>query len=403
MCTIQNKSQKYFFSLFFLFICIYSSLAFTFFVSSLSSLEAKSKKNISLLPIATNFKKPLQVVFSSGDPFAFFVVEQGGIIYRLQGKNRKVFLNISTLITSDNGEEGLLSLAFPPSYNKKKSYIYINYTAGRPLFTHIVKIPVIFGHAKIKERRTLLHIQQPYRNHNGGMLLFGPDRRLYIGTGDGGSAGDPLNSGQDRKSLLGKILRIDVNSKKNKSYNIPHSNPFFKSKLFRKEIYAWGLRNPWRFSFDSKTKRLYVADVGQNRQEEINLIQKGGNYGWRIKEGRLCYKPPKNCYKSHLKDPIHVYNHKQGQSITGGYVYRGKTLPLFWGHYFFADYVSEKLWALPISQYTGRAIGKRILILSQIGNISSFGEDNNKELYLVEHSKGIIYKMVKPIKLKRNK
>ena len=367
---------------------------------------------------ARGFRKPLQIVFSPGDPQAMYVVEQAGKIYRLRPKSKKLFANLSPLISDSSGEQGLLGLAFPPSYSPKNGLCYVNYTSGKPLYTHIAELKVRKWRAQIKKKgmRKLLRIRQPYTNHNGGMLAFGADGKLYIATGDGGAAGDPLGAGQDTRSLLGKILRIDVkptHSKPDKTklaglhkqridvkptrpkpYSIPSDNPFVKNTSFRPEIYAFGLRNPWRFSFDRKTRRLYAADVGQNRREEINLIVRGGNYGWNIREGNLCYKPAKNCKHKGLLPPIYSYSHSQGQSITGGYVYRGKRLKKYRGYYFYADFVSGKLWALPLKKASGKAAGSPLLLLKKVGNIASFGEDLQGELYIAAYRQGVIYKLI---------
>src|SRR5699024_3373620 len=197
----------------------------------------------------------------------------------------------------------------------------------------------------------LLAFQQPYGNHNGGQISFGPDGYLYIATGDGGSGGDPHGNGQSRKTLLGKILRIDVNGTEDgKNYAIPPDNPFFDNEQsFREEIYAYGLRNPWRFSFDPDTGQLWAGDVGQNQYEEIDIIEKGGNYGWNIMEGNYCYGA-NNCDQSGLIPPVWEYEHSNGnRSITGGFVYRGPTLDGLTGWYIYADYVSGRIWALDAS------------------------------------------------------
>ncbi len=357
---------------------------------------------LALQVVGRGFHKPLHIVFSAGDPGAMYVCEQGGRIYRVeQAKKRRLFADLSRLVHKGGGEEGLLGMALAPKYNLRASYFYVNYTAGRPAHSYVARIPVKKGRAYVRKRHIILKIAQPYRNHNGGMILFGPEGYLYIATGDGGAAGDPKNYAQNRSSLLGKILRIQVpqHSLAKKAYRIPADNPFASASSlsagFRKEIYAWGLRNPWRFSFDAKTGLLYAADVGQNRQEEVNLIEKGKNYGWRIKEGRLCYVSSKQCRRAAAKlaDPIHVYGRKLGQSITGGYVYRGKLLSKYIAWYFFADYVSQRLWAFPL-RAGGRRAGKARLLFAKAGAISSFGEDPQGELYLAEHRRGYIYKLV---------
>ena len=385
----------------------YSLIAFCFYILLPASClwagpaQKSQQQKVSLKLSARGFKKPLQITFSSGDPQAMYIVEQGGRIYRLNRNRRRLFADLSKSINSGSGEEGLLGLAFPPNYDPRSSHCYVNYTAQRrPAYTYVSELRVKNKRAQSRAQRILLRFKQPYRNHNGGFLTFGPDRNLYIATGDGGAAGDPLNAGQNRNTLLGKILRIDVRPSKSKPYRIPPDNPFVGQAQTRPEIYAWGLRNPWRFSFDRQTQRLYAADVGQNRLEEINLIVKGGNYGWRRKEGSLCYQPSRNCdpkkSKLRLIDPIHSYGRSVGQSITGGYVYRGSLLPALQGRYIFADYVSGALWALALNPKNGRARGPALLLKKRSGNISSFGEDLKGELYMSDHQKGLIYKLLPP-------
>jgi glucose/arabinose dehydrogenase len=240
----------------------------------------------------------------------------------------------------------------------------------------------------------LLEVKQPFPNHKAGQLAFGPDGYLYIGFGDGGSGGDPFNNAQNNTVILGKMLRIDVNKSQNgKNYSIPPDNPFIgNTKGYREEIYAYGLRNPWRFSFDPITKWLWVADVGQDLWEEIDIMTKGGNYGWRIMEGKHCYNPSSNCDTTGLIEPIWEYGHNEqgGRSITGGYVYRGKALPQLYGKYIFADFVSGKIWAL---SYDGKSQATNELIINSEKNISSFGVDRSNELYICSFD-GNIYRLV---------
>ncbi len=368
--------------------------------SSEDSPTTGQRLKVKLEQVASGFQKPLYLLFPPGSSRSTYVVEQGGRIFRINAGKKTLFLDLSGTINSSSGEQGLLSFDFAPNYREgsaDSSYCYVNYTAGRfPTYSYLTEFKVTGKTPTVllDQKRTLLRIRQPYSNHNGGLLLFGPDGMLYVGFGDGGSAGDPLNAGQDRKTWLGKILRINPRPAKQAPYQVPTDNPFYGNASYLPEIYALGLRNPWRFSFDRLTGRLYVADVGQNQQEEINLVEAGGNYGWRRKEGNLCYNPRSNCASAGLIDPIHVYNHPVGQSITGGYVYRGSKLASYKGHYFFADYVSGKLWALPLDSRTGRAAGEVILLLSQGGSISSFGEDQDGELYVTEHRTGKIFRIV---------
>jgi glucose/arabinose dehydrogenase len=223
----------------------------------------------------------------------------------------------------------------------------------------------------------LLEIAQPFSNHKGGRLVFGPDGYLYLGPGDGGSAGDPNGNGQNRSVLLGKILRIDVAQS---PYGIPPDNPFAgNTEGFREEIYAYGVRNPWRFSFDSVTGWLWVADVGQDLYEEIDIVEKGKNYGWNIMEGKHCYGSPQ-CSTAGLVLPIWEYSHHEGQSITGGFVYRGAKLPELSGAYIYGDFVAGKIWAL---RYDGQAAPTNSLLSDTNLNISSFGIDKDGEIYFL--------------------
>jgi glucose/arabinose dehydrogenase len=240
----------------------------------------------------------------------------------------------------------------------------------------------------------LLTYRQPFSNHNGGKIAFGKDGYLYIATGDGGSGGDPKNNGQDRKTLLGKILRIDVDKASEKiKYSIPSDNPFKDNKQgYREEIYAYGLRNVWRFSFDHVTGMLWAGDVGQNALEEIDIIEKGGNYGWRIMEGQDCFQPD-NCKKDNLILPIWSYRQgsSTGRSITGGYVCRDKTLPALEGRYIYGDFVSGNIWALT---YSGKRALKNDLVANLADGLSSFGEDKDKNLYVLAYGSGKVYKLV---------
>ncbi|OFV98767.1 MAG: hypothetical protein A3H28_01320 [Acidobacteria bacterium RIFCSPLOWO2_02_FULL_61_28] len=291
------------------------------------------------------------------------------------------FLDIQDRVRS-GGELGLLGLAFHPRYPANGRF-FLNYTRNGPegLETVIAEYAVSSANPNLANRnseRILLRFAQPFTNHNGGMLAFGQDGFLYIGTGDGGSAGDPMRNGQNVETLLGKILRMDVDS--GEPYASPPDNPFV-GRAGRDEIWAYGLRNPWRFSFDRLTGRLIAGDVGQNRREEIDIIVKGGNYGWNIMEGMLCFLPSTNCNQTGLILPIHDYGRDLGTSVTGGYVYRGKSAPSLTGKYLFGDFGSGRLWAL--TETTGGQWEAEQLLTA--GNISSFGEDEAGEVYVVDY------------------
>jgi hypothetical protein len=235
----------------------------------------------------------------------------------------------------------------------------------------------------------LLVVNQPFANHKGGQLAFGADGYLYIGLGDGGSAGDPFGNAQNRSSLLGKILRIDVDSPSGgRNYGIPADNPYAGNTLgYREEIYAYGFRNPWRFSFDSATQRLWVADVGQDQREEIDIVEKGKNYGWNIMEASLCYSPPTGCNTTGLELPIWEYAHTEGIAVIGGYVYHGSKMPELDSAYVYGDYGSGRIWAL---RYDGTSTAVNTLLVDSTLGITSFGLDEENELYICA-SDGKIY------------
>lgn len=326
-----------------------------------------------------------------------FVVEQRGRILVFDSSRTTstvdTFLNIIDRVNKEGWEEGLLGLAFHPEF-RSNGYFYVNYTAAGPRRTVISRFRVTPPTTNQVDRNTeevILTFEQPYANHNGGHLEFGPDGHLYIATGDGGSGGDPHNNGQSLKTLLGKILRIDVHSTSGgKAYGIPADNPFASnSEGNREEIYAYGLRNPWRFSFDSETGTMWAADVGQNQIEEVDIIEKGKNYGWSIVEGTNCYKPGDGCDSSGTVLPVWEYDHSKGQSITGGYVYRGNAVPALRGAYVFADFMSGRMWALWNDGTSPRVVELPDTDLS----ISSFGLDAHDELYLTAFD-GKVYQVV---------
>ena len=302
-----------------------------------------------------SFVLPLAIVDAGDGSKRLFVVEQKGRILVFpndpKASKAKVFLDIKSKVDSQGWEEGLLGLAFHPQY-KTNGLFYVNYTASKPERTVIARYRVSAGDKDLadpKSEKVLLWFSQPYENHNGGHLAFGPKGYLYIAVGDGGAGGDPQNNGQNRKTLLGSMLRIDVDTTSgSKPYGIPKDNPFAGNSLgYREEIYAWGLRNPWRFSFDRKTGQLWAGDVGQNAWEEIDVIEKGKNYGWRVMEGDHCFNPPTGCSKSGLQPPVWDYTMKGGQSVTGGHVYRGKLLPQLVGQYIYADFITGQ--TLPVN------------------------------------------------------
>lgn len=314
-------------------------------------------------------------------------------------KATTVFLDLSRkVVYKDNeNEEGFLGLAFHPKYQENgQFFIYYN-TTEAPHTCVISRFRVSQddpNKADPSFEEELLRIPQPYWNHNGGTICFGPDGYLYVGLGDGGAANDPHNHAQNLQSLLGKILRIDVDRKdRGLPYGIPQDNPFRdvlapgpggdkKPPIARPEIWALGVRNIWRMSFDRETGRLWAADVGQNLWEEINLVERGGNYGWNLREAKHVFAPTGAGIISSLIDPIWEYHHDVGKSITGGHVYRGKKLPELTGHYLYADYVSGKIWALKYDEKTRQVVANRpILYDGPAMPIISFGEDEAGEVY----------------------
>ncbi|HNP28309.1 MAG TPA: PQQ-dependent sugar dehydrogenase [Nitrospirales bacterium] len=327
--------------------------------------------------VAHDFSKPVFLTGSPDQTHRLFVVEQDGHIVILnEGKKKSTpFLNIADRLAT-GGERGLLGLAFHPQYSANGRF-FVNYTREKDGATVIAEYRVSSDPDQATPTETTrLIIPQPYSNHNGGMIAFGPDALLYIGMGDGGAGGDPENRAQDRESLLGKILRIDVDGPP--PYGIPADNPFV-GQQGQPEIFALGLRNPWRFSFDRQTGELWAGDVGQNLWEEIDVIAKGNNYGWRLLEGTHCFNPATNCeVTKSLVPPVTEYRHEQGRcSVTGGYVYRGKRLPALYGVYVFGDYCTGEIW--------GYRDGQTTQLLDTDLRIASFGEDREGELYVIGH------------------
>lgn len=338
--------------------------------------------DIRAIRIADGFDQPVHVASARDGSGHLYVVEQAGRILRMDadGRNRDVFLDIRSRVES-GGEKGLLSVAFHPRFSENRRY-FVNYTtrSDGQLFTRVSEFT--------SGERIVLTFRQPYANHNGGHILFGPDGYLYIGNGDGGSANDPQNHAQQLNTWLGKILRVDVDRREaDRAYGIPADNPFVGRADAKPEIYAYGLRNPWRMCFDSETGRMWAGDVGQWRWEEVDLIEKGGNYGWRVLEGRHCnHTTDPDCDPSPFIPPVAEYGREQGLSITGGNVYRGRRHPSLDGLYFFADYGSGRVWAL--RQDGARTTGPRQVFQADRA-WTSFGEDEDGELLLVSHQGGI--------------
>lgn len=327
-----------------------------------------------------------------------FVISQPGKIFVFDNNKNvqqaEVFLDITSKVHF-GGEQGLLGLAFHPNY-EENGLFFINYTRNNPRRTVVSKLKVSENNpnkAVPESEIVLMEVEQPYSNHNGGVIDFGPDGYLYISFGDGGSGGDPQNHGQNKSTLLGSLVRIDVdNVPPGSYYGIPEDNPFVGNLSgYREEIFAYGLRNVWKFSFDSQNELLYAADVGQNAWEEINIIESGKNYGWRIMEGNHCYNPSSGCDQTGLTLPIHEYDHSDngGYSITGGYVYYGSDAEELTGKYIYGDFVSGNIWAL---DYNDGDVNNELLFSTNY-SVSTFGVDLAGSLYFASYSNGKIYKI----------
>lgn len=342
------------------------------------------------------FTKPVAMIEHPAQPGRWYVVEQGGRIVEVgrEGERRRfrVVADLGDQVESGPSEAGLLGMAFHPDFPNNRR-LFLSYTRdGDGLFFSPALVSVVSrfnmhpdGYVDPASETLLLTQDQPYANHNGGHILFGPDRMLYIGFGDGGWAGDPDENGQDTGTWLGSILRIDPDAAF--PYGIPPDNPFAKGGG-RPEIYAWGLRNPWRFSFDTETHTLWAGDVGQDSREEIDRIEKGKNYGWDRKEGSRCYEQ-EPCDDPRLTDPVAEYDHTSGCSVTGGYVYRGNSLPFLKGMYLYGDFCTGTIWMLDTA-----ALKTPQLLLKSGKSISSFAVDRTGELYLIDYGSGQIFRLV---------
>jgi glucose/arabinose dehydrogenase len=357
---------------------------------------------ISLQPVVSGLDKPLYLTHHNTPEM--YIVEQTGKVRVLEKGHlrEKPFLDLTSKVNIDY-ECGLLSIAFHPDY-AHNGYVYAYYTATFPALKSVLaeyKVDVDGQRIDLSTERILLHFSLPYNTHHAGQLNFGPDGMLYIAVGDGGFGNDPFNNGQTGTTYLGKILRIDVSRRD--PYGIPKDNPFLADNTFFPEIYAYGLRNPWRFSFDRGTGLLYCADVGQDRWEKINVIEKGGNYGWRIMEGpeflHPVPKPPK------MNAAIFQYHHENAPaSVTGGYVYRGKANPGLVGWYIFGDYVDGRIFAL---KYAGGILAghgvafrpptdgtlRKDIVRPNNLQPASFGEDADGEVYVCDITNGRVFKI----------
>ena len=331
-----------------------------------------------------NFSQMLGLVTIPGDEDHGLLLTKDGTIRRISfvddNEAPTTFMDVTDRIIKNPGqEEGLLGIAFAPDY-KTSHRFYLYYSAGNPRRAIISRFTASGNSGDPSSEKQMLSIDEPYANHNGGALAFGPDGDLYIGVGDGGSEGDPKNYGQDKDVLLAKILRLDVSGD---DAAIPADNPF-ASGGGRPETYAYGLRNPWRINFDPKTGALWAGDVGQDKWEEVDRIERGGNYGWSIMEASHCYKPSSGCDTSGLTQPRGEYGHDLGCSVTGGYVYRGTQMPELVGWFVYGDYCSGRVWAVNTE---GGA--PPVLLVDTNLSITSFGQDKDGEIYIVGFNKQV--------------
>jgi glucose/arabinose dehydrogenase len=349
---------------------------------------------LALTQVATGLQSPTAIVHAGDGSRRLFVLEQPGRIrVMVDGELlSEPFLDISGQISA-GGERGLLGLAFHPDY-AGNGLFFIDYTDGAG-HTVVARYRVSAqdpNRADPASAGEVLRVEQPFANHNGGQLGFGPDGYLYVSLGDGGSGGDPQDNGQNLGTLLGTILRLDVDGAE--PYAVPADNPFVDREGARPEIWAYGLRNPWRFSFDRGSGDLWIADVGQNVWEEINLQPGdsvgGENYGWRLMEGAHCFQPAEGCDREGLTLPVLEYDHDQGCSVTGGYRYRGSAIGGLTGVYTFADYCSGVVWGAREGEDGSWTSSE---LLSSGFRVSAFGEDEGGELYLADHGGGAVYRL----------
>jgi len=360
-----------------------------------ATARAQGTFTLALEPFISGVRLPVFLTHAGDGSGRIFVVQKTGQIRIIKSGAlvEAPFLDVSSKLTSVGFEQGLLGLAFHPRY-KDNGFFFFYYSApDRSITIARYRVSANPDLADPASGKVLLSVPKPYVNHNGGMLVFGPDGYLYTAFGDGGSGGDPLGSGQNTKSLLGKMLRLDVDS--GDPYGIPKDNPFADGVKGLPEIWNYGLRNAWRFSFDRATGNLFIGDVGQDRYEEIDFVKagsKGGlNFGWNTMEGLHCFNPRADCDQTGLTLPIAEYSHSQGISVTGGYVYRGMAFPNMQGYYFYGDYGTGRIWSLHPAQGDSWENVERLQAQVSIG---SFGEDEAGELYLCDLGNATSYRLV---------
>ncbi len=376
------------------------TLAALVLLLAMGSGDATGAAAVALTPVVSGLDAPVQVTSAPDGSGRLFIVEQGGkvLIVKNGALLATPFIDIHERLAT-GGERGLLGIAFHPSYKTNgKFYLYFTRKGDGDVAINEYRVssnPDVATHGAI---RRIITIDEPYANHNGGHMAFGPDGYLYIGTGDGGSAGDPGNRAQNLDLLLGKMLRININGRLGaRQYRIPASNPYV-GKPGRNEIWSRGLRNPWGWSFDRVTGDLWIGDVGQGRYEEIDRsvassrstsLGRGVNYGWRIMEGRHCFRPASGCRTTGLKMPVVEYSHSEGCSVIGGYVYRGTAVPALAGRYVFGDLCSGTIWTI---SRTAAVPATKSTLLTTSMQISGFGEDGAGELYVLDLAGGTLYR-----------
>ena len=366
------------------------------------ALAADVLAGITLAPVATGFAEVTGVEFVPGTARTAVILQKTGHARVLElpaaseppARAADASLLFQVTVRS-NSELGLLGLAFHPKF-RENGLFYVNYNpadgAMRTKISEWYVPPERLKSERAQERRVILEVGQPYANHDGGQLVFGPDGMLYIGLGDGGSRGDPQGNGQNLTTLLGAMLRIDVDGRDpGKPYAVPKDNPFVTRAGAAPEIWAYGLRNPWRYSFDPRGL-LVAGDVGQDLWEEVSIVPRGGNLGWNVREGAHCYAPSEGCKTEGLVEPVFEYEHSLGLSITGGFVYTGKTLPTLAGKYVFADFASGRIWALTLPDQP-RAVPATLLGRFPHA-ISTFARDADGELYAADFGPGTILRFV---------
>ncbi len=362
--------------------------------------EKRKKINIALTTIGTGFYQPTDILVIPG-PDIFLVTEKTGTLKWLDPKDGSsgILLKIDGVLT--DSEQGLLGVVLHPQF-PEKPVLYLNYVTKKNgkdtsrVSEWTMDLPKDPKKAKLSSERIIMEVKQPFGNHNAGQLAFGKDGKLYIAWGDGGWMGDPNRNGQNPSTFLGSVLRIDINSKDpGKEYSVPKDNPFLKTPNVLPETFAYGFRNPWRYSFDP-SGRLIVADVGQDAFEEIDIVEAGKNYGWNKMEAGHCFEPKENCDKTGLTEPIYEYDREDGMSITGGYVVTNDRVPDLQGKYVFSDFVSGRLWAIELPK-DGSKVADAISLGKWPILVSTFGKDARGSIYLADFGSGQILR-VDPVK-----